>query len=247
MIRLGITPVFLFGLLSNLLIVSYNEDKFFGGDNLLSKIFVVGGSGRVATALIKDLINTGHDVIAGARHPEKVWQNDHVTAVKLDLHSEVTEIAKQLSGSDAIYFVAGSRGQDLLQTDAMGAVKTMQAATQVGIKRYIMLSSMYALQPEKWQDYPALAAITDYNIAKFFADDYLVSSTDLDYTIIQPASLTETPATGKVTFGEGQDTTNSIADVAQVLADVLNAPNTIRKVIMMRAGNTPIAEAIQQI
>ena len=152
-----------------------------------------------------------------------------------------------MAGADAVYFVAGSRGKDLLQTDAMGAVKTMQAAERAGIKRYIMLSSMYALQPEKWVDYPALAAITDYNIAKFFADNYLIHNTDLNYTIVQPATLTEEPATGKVTFGEGDDTTNPIPDVAQVLATVLANDNTIGKVIMMRSGDTPIDTAVKEV
>ena len=152
-----------------------------------------------------------------------------------------------MAGTDAVYFVAGSRGRDLLQTDAMGAVKTMQAAERAGIKRYIMLSSMYALQPEKWADYPALAAITDYNIAKFFADNYLVHDTDLDYTIVQPATLTEEAATGKVTFGEGDDTTNPIPDVARVLATVLANDNTISKVILMRSGDTPIAAAVKEV
>lgn len=36
--------------------------------------------------------------------------------------------------SDIVYFVAGSRGKDLLQTDAFGAVKTMIAAEKSGIK-----------------------------------------------------------------------------------------------------------------
>ena len=213
----------------------------------MKKVFVVGSSGRVATALIKDLINANIEVIAGARHPEKVIQNPHVTAIKLDLHHSTTEIANQMLGADAVYFVAGSRGHDLLQIDAMGAVKTMQAAKQANIKRYIMLSSMYALQPEKWHEYPALAEITDYNIAKFFADHYLIHDTDLDYTIVQPATLTEEPATGKVTFGEGNDTSNSIDDVAMVLAKVLPAKNTIHKVIMMRNGDTPIEQAISDI
>lgn len=213
----------------------------------MSKVFVAGGSGRVATELIKDLVAAGNEVVAGARHPEKIINLAGVTPVNLDLHGDVTKIASLMAGSNAVYFVAGSRGKDLLQTDAMGAVKTMQAAQRSGIKRYIMLSSMYALQPEKWADYPALAEITDYNIAKFFADDYLIHRTDLDYTIIQPASLTEKPATGKVTFGEGADTTNPIPDVAQVLADVLEADNTIGKVILMRSGETPIHEAITNV
>lgn len=214
---------------------------------MMSKVFVAGGSGRVATDLIKDLVADGHQVIAGARHPEKIVQLAGVTPVTLDLHGDVAKIASLMAGADAVYFVAGSRGKDLLQTDAMGAVKTMQAAERAGIKRYIMLSSMYALQPEKWADYPALAAITDYNIAKFFADNYLIHNTDLNYTIVQPATLTEEPATGRVTFGEGDDTTNPIPDVAQVLATVLANDNTIGKVIMMRSGNTPIDTAVKEV
>lgn len=213
----------------------------------MSKVFVAGGSGRVATELIKNLVADGKQVVAGTRHPEKVIELAGVTPVKLDLHSDVAKIASLFAGVDAIYFVAGSRGKDLLQTDAMGAVKTMQAAKRAGIKRYIMLSSMYALQPEKWADYPALAAITDYNIAKFFADNYLVNDTDLDYTIIQPATLTEENGTGQVTFGAGDDTTNPIPDVAKVLAAVLDAKNTIGQVIMMRSGDTPINEAIEKL
>lgn len=213
----------------------------------MSKVFVAGGSGRVATELIKNLVNNGNEVVAGARHPENVIKLDNVTPVDLDLHAPVTEIAKLMNDSDAIYFVAGSRGKDLLQTDAMGAVKTMQAAEQNGIKRYIMLSSMYALQPEMWAKYEALAAITDYNIAKFFADNYLIHNTNLDYTIIQPATLTEKPATNKVTLGEGDDTTNTIPDVAKVLADTLKYDNTIGHVIMMRNGDTPIDDALKEI
>ena len=37
----------------------------------MSKVFIVGGSGRVATELIKDLVADGNQVVAGARHPEK--------------------------------------------------------------------------------------------------------------------------------------------------------------------------------
>ena len=123
----------------------------------------------------------------------------------------------------------------------------MQAAETAGIKRYVMLSSMYALQPAKWSQYPALANITDYNIAKFFADRYLIDNTQLDYTIIQPATLTEKPATGKVTLGEGDDTTNPIPDVARVLADVLPLKPAYGQVIMMRSGQTPIGQALKQL
>ncbi len=210
-------------------------------------VFVAGGSGRVATELIKDLVAAGNKVIAGARHPERIIKLNGVAPVKMDLHSGVDDLASLMKGANVVYFVAGSRGKDLLQTDAMGAVKTMEAAEKVGIKRYIMLSSMYALEPDQWHKYPALAGITDYNIAKFFADNYLIHSTDLDYTILQPAVLTEKPGTGKINIGAGEETANPVPDVAQTLADLLKFDNTIGKVIMMRSGATPIKDALRKV
>lgn len=213
----------------------------------MKKVFVVGGSGRVATALIKDLVKQGNQVTAGARHPEKVVKLDNVTAVKLDLHDSQAAINQLINGYDAVYFTAGSRGHDVLQTDAMGAVKTMIAAETNHIQRYIMLSSMYALQSEKWAQIPALASIMDYNIAKFFADNYLISNTKLDYTIVQPATLTEETGTNMISVGENKDTDIPISDVANFLANCLTADNTIGKVLMIRKGETPINEAINAV
>lgn len=213
----------------------------------MSKVFIFGGSGRVATQLIKDLLANGNSVTAGSRNPDNIYRANNVTPVKVDLHDSVDKLAELIKGHDAVYFVAGSRGKDLLQTDAFGAVKTMKAAELSDIKRYIMLSSMYALQPEKWHEYPVLASITDYNIAKYFADLYLTKNTNLDYTILQPATLNEKTGSGKVTFGPGDDTENSIADVAQVLADIIDHPNTIGHVIMMRSGSTPITQALDEV
>lgn len=211
------------------------------------KIFVVGGSGRVASELIKLLAAEGHQVIAGSRHPENIVQLSGVTAINLDLHASVDDIANLMKDSNVVYFVAGSRGKDLLQTDAMGAVKTMKAATKNNIKRYILLSSIGALQLEKWADFGLPNSLTNYQIAKFFADNYLVSNTQLDYTIIQPTNLLEEAGTGKVTFGEIDHKVNPIPDVAKVLADCLKYDNTIGKVIMMSTGDTPIEQAMQTV
>lgn len=214
----------------------------------MAKIFIAGGSGRVAIVLIKNLVADGNEVVAGARHPENVVEMDHVSAVKLDLHDGVDAIADLMKGSDAVYFTAGSRGADLLQTDAMGAVKTMQAAEKLGIKRYVMLSSLYTLESErKWHE-GGLADLLDYTTAKFFADNYLVHDTDLDYTIVQPTSLTEEAGTGQIYIGkELPQKTNPIPDVAKVLADVLKHPNTVKKVFMMSSGSQAIDQALANV
>lgn len=212
------------------------------------KIFVAGGTGRVATELIKNLLADGHEIVAGSRHPENVIEkdNERVTSVKLDLTQDADELAKVVGDVDVIYFVAGSRGKGLLQTDAFGAVKLMWVAEQQHVERFVMLSSLHSLEPKKWHE-GSLSKITDYNIAKFFADNYLMESTKLNYTIIQPTSLTEEPATGKIMVNDVHVATNPIPDVAKVLADVLKYPNTGHKVIEMASGDLPIADALKKI
>lgn len=212
--------------------------------NLMSKIFIFGGSGRVGTDLIKDLVADGEEVTAAARHPENIVDLAEIKKDKLDLHADVDQIAEQIKGNQVIYFTAGSREKDLIQTDAMGAIKTMMAAEKAGIKRYIMLSSMLSLDVDKWKKIPSLE---DYLAAKFFADTYLMDSTNLDYTILQPGNLIEEDPTGKITLSVEPNAKNTIADVAQVLADLRDSPNTIGKVIPMSNGNTPIKKALAEI
>lgn len=211
------------------------------------KVFVAGATGRVARLLIQELLEAGHIVYAGARQPEKLAiQHDSLVPLQLDLHAELSTLVDKLEGMDAAYFTAGSRGQDLLQTDAFGAVKLMQASQTAGLKRFILLSSLFATQPDKWGQ-PGLASLTDYNIAKFFADHWLINQTDLDYTILQPGGLTETEASGKVSFDVDKVGANSIGNVAKVLAQLLSAEHTIGKVITMLDGDLPIEQAVAEI
>lgn len=210
------------------------------------KVFIAGAAGRVGSALTKDLVANGHQVVAGVHNTSKIVDNPAVSAIKLDLQAPINELVKLLDGIDAVYFTAGSRGKNLLQIDAFGAVKLMIATQKAGIKRFILLSSIFADKPEKWSD-PYLKDITNYNIAKFFADEWLINNTDLDYTIVQPGNLLEEPATGKVTFNVNHSQPNSLNDVAQVMANVLDKPNTYKKIIRMTNGSTPIDDAIAEV
>lgn len=105
------------------------------------KIFIAGASGRVGTKLTRDLINDGYEVIAGARHLEKVVKDRRVTPVKFELHESVEEMRQAIGDVDAIYFTAGSGAKDLLQTDTFGAVKLMQAAASSDLPCFLGIST----------------------------------------------------------------------------------------------------------
>lgn len=210
------------------------------------KVFVVGANGRVGRKLVEALVEQGHEVLAGARNTDDMAQVDAVTAVELDLHDEPSAIAETIGQVDAVYFVAGSRGKDLMSTDLFGAIKSIQAAEKNGVKRFIHLSSMFALEPERWTE-GSLADIYDFNVAKYMVDNWLINNTDLDYTIVQPGNLTEGEPSGKIQVGIDSPGQNSIANVAQVLADSLENTNTYKKVILMSDGDTPIEEALNNL
>lgn len=211
------------------------------------KVLVIGASGRVGSDLAKQLLAANHQVIGTTRQEEKLFDADNYSQLDLDITAGKDTIQSQLDQDiDTVYFVAGSGGKDVLEVDLHGAVKTMQAAQDKGIKRYIMLSAVFSLDTSKW-DNPGIADLKEYYICKHYADQWLVNNSTLDYTIVQAGALKERPGTGKIAVNDGDSGENSIEDVATTLAAVLNANNTIKKVFSMHNGTTAIDEAIASV
>ena len=211
------------------------------------KILVIGASGRVGTDLVKQLLADNHQVIGTTRQEEKLFDDDNYSQLDLDITAEKEAIQKQIDQDiDAVYFVAGSGGKDVLEVDLHGAIKTMQAVEDKGIKRYIMLSTVFSLDTSKW-DNAGIADLKEYYICKHYADQWLVKNRTLDYTIVQAGALKERAATGKIIINDDNAGENSIEDVATTLAAVLNADNTMKKVFSMHNGETTIDEAIAQL
>ncbi len=208
------------------------------------KILVIGASGRVGTDLVKQLLADDHQVIGTTRDKKKLFDADNYSQLDLDLLANKDDIQNQIDDDvEAIYFVAGSGNKNLLEVDLHGAVKTMQAAQDKGINRYIMLSTVFSLDTSKWTS-PAIENLKEYYIAKHYADQWLVNDSTLDYTIVQAAALKERAGTGKITINGTDAGENAIADVASTLAPVLNADSASKKVFSMQNGETAIDKAI---
>lgn len=211
------------------------------------KILVIGASGRVGSDLVEQLLADNHQVVGTTRQDEKLFNDDNYTQLDLDITAEKDAIQNQIADDiEAVYFVAGSGGKGVLEVDLHGAVKTMQAAQDKGIKRYIMLSTVFSLDTSKW-DNPALADLKDYYIAKHYADQWLVNNSTLDYTIVQAGALKERAGTGKIAINSTEAGENAIEDVAATLVAVLNADNTNKQVFSMQNGDTAISDTIAKL
>lgn len=215
----------------------------------MARIAIIGGHGKVALRLAGLLTDRGHQVTALFRKPE---QADDVRAtgaepVVLDVEESSTgEIARGIEGHDALVWSAGAGGGDPSRTYAVdrdAAIRSMDAAKQAGVDRYLMVSYLGAdLQHGVPEDDPFFA----YAEAKAAADDHL-RHTELDWTILGPGRLTLEEPSGRITAGAnagkaGRNT--SRGNVALVAAAVLEEPRTIGTTLDFVDGDTPIAEAI---
>ncbi len=208
------------------------------------RVLVIGSTGGTGRELVDRLITDGHDVRALVRDPGQADDRRAAGAepVVADLEGELVHA---FEGVEAVAFCAGSgskTGPDAtLRVDLHGAVRTIDACVALGVRRYLMLSSMRADDPLRGNE-----RIRHYFAAKHAADRILLCS-GLDATVVRPGRLTDDEGTGRVAVGSPRlDEHGSIAraDVAAVMAACLTRPATVGATFDVLEGDTPIDEAL---
>jgi uncharacterized protein YbjT (DUF2867 family) len=211
-------------------------------------VLVVGGHGKVALRLLRLLAAEGHRARGLIRKPEQAADLEALGAVAVlgDLEADAS-LAGYVQGADVVVFAAGAgpgSGPERKRTvDLGGAVKLADAALAVGVRRYVMVSSIGADRPDS-----ASGGMRPYLEAKAEADRYLMAS-GLEYTIIRPGSLTDGPGTGRVRVSTELGDRGAVPrdDVAAVIAAVLDAPNTIGVTFELFSGDLSVAEAVRSL
>lgn len=211
------------------------------------KIVVIGGHGKVALLLARELAGRGDQVTSVIRNPDHAEDVRAAGATPLLLDIEQAhgpELEPVLQGFDAVVFSAGAGGGDADRTYAVdrdAAIRIMNASVAAGVRRFVMVSFATA-------DTRYLKALDDpfypYQAAKIAADEHLRKSA-LDWTVLGPGRLTAEPASGKVTPLEhpiSGETPTSRANVALAIAGALAQPASIGQTLDFCDGDLPIAE-----
>ncbi len=166
----------------------------------MTRIAIIGGHGKVALELSRILSAEGMDVTSFIRNPDhrEDVAATGATPVVLDVeHSTTAEIAEALRNQDAVVWSAGAGGGSPERTYAVdrdAAIRSMDAAAEAGVGRYIMVSYLGA-GPD--HGVPEDNGFFAYAEAKAAADAYL-RGTDLDWTILGPGALTDGPGNGLI-------------------------------------------------
>lgn len=168
------------------------------------KLVVFGASGGTGRALVSQALAAGHTVTAFVRNPESLAPADGLRIAVGDA-GDAAAVAGAIAGQDAVLSALGARTlgkSDLLERASAHIVAGMEAH---GVRRLIVLGAAGALHDARKHN-PGLgnrlffALIRNTFLKNAFADsaaqERRIEASALDYTIVHPPRLLDTPGVG---------------------------------------------------
>ncbi|GAA3242232.1 NAD(P)-binding oxidoreductase [Actinocorallia longicatena] len=164
-------------------------------------ITVFGASGRIGGLLVRQALDSGHEVRAVVRGTLTEAARPGLTVIRANV-LDPTEITEAVTGADAVFSTLGppnTRPTTIL-TDGLRSITT--AMTKAGTTRLLAVSADGAYPNPT--DGPVLRAVGRPLLQRVlrhtFADvrtmEDLIRTTPLDWTILRAPRLTDTPSQG---------------------------------------------------
>lgn len=209
------------------------------------KIALIGASGFVGSAILREALDRGHEVTAIARDAGKIKAQNNVTIVEGDV-MDSDALAEILKGNDVVVsaYNAGWTNPGLYNEFIKGSESIQEAVKKSGVKRLIInggAGSLFAAPgvqlvdtpefPEAFK--PGAGAARDYL-------DILKKEDQLDWTFVSPAIEMNpgAPHERKGTYRTGLDnpvfdadhrSRISVEDLAVAIIDEAENPKHIRE------------------
>ncbi len=201
-------------------------------------IAVFGATGKSGLEIVKQALEGGHKVTAFVRDPARLAiEHGNLTAVTGDVVDK-TGVTQAIKGQDAVICALGG-GRDLKKTKVrtIGTINIIAAMQQYNVKRLLVITAMGI--GESWNTLSPVNKFFFATVLKSARDDHesqedAVKESGLDWTIIRPSGLVDTPRTGIYDFGENIPAKTSRiarADVADLILKELEQTTNIGKAL----------------
>ena len=209
-------------------------------------IALIGASGFVGSAILKEALERGIRVTAIVRNPGNLAiKNELLTTEKVDVKN-IDQLAEALKGHDVVIsaYNAGWTNPDLYEDFLEGSYAIQEAVKRSGVKRLIVIGgggSLFISPGVQIVDTPSFPA--EWKGGASAARDYLdiiKKEKDLHWTFLSPA-LEMHPGTSGVrkgkyrtgldnpVFDKNNKSIISVEDVAVAVLDETEKPKHIRQ------------------
>lgn len=218
------------------------------------RVVIAGGHGKIALLLTRLLTGRGDSVVGLVRNSEHCADvlGEGAQPVVFDLEAgTAAELAGHLQGADAVVFAAGAGPNSGIPrkdtVDRAGAGLLASAAEIAGVHRYLLIGSLRVdVDDPHWMPPEDVGEVFAAYLRAKAASELDLRTRVLDWTVLRPGKLTDDEPTGRVRLSPpGLERAEiSRADVAAVLAALLDEPGTARMTLELVAGDTPIRAAV---
>lgn len=203
------------------------------------KLLILGATGGTGQHLVTQALDMGHEVTAFVRTPARISvQNARLRLLVGTVTDDGTSLTEGIRGQDAVISALG-RGTSFKSTGLLQrSVPTiLSAMLSCGVRRLIFTSAIGVGAAVR--DAPLFSRMMIRLLLKdIYADkaaaEGLIRRSDLEWTIVQPAQLTNGPLTGKYRVGErlkpGGIPTIARADVAHFILSQLDDTAYVGKI-----------------
>jgi putative NADH-flavin reductase len=206
------------------------------------RIALIGATGFIGSAVLREALDRGHQVTAIVRHPEKLPQHPNLVAQKGDVMNEV-ETTALVVGHEAVIsaYSPGRDVPDIYQQHISGYRKIISGVKKAGVKRLLVVGGAGSLEvapgvqlvdtpqfPEEWK----AGALATREVLYLLRDE-----SGLEWTFLSPsATIAPGERTGQFRLGTDQLLTDangqsriSLEDYAVAMLNELEDPKHIRQ------------------
>ncbi|MEM9510310.1 MAG: SDR family oxidoreductase [Cyanobacteria bacterium P01_E01_bin.35] len=165
------------------------------------RVVIYGATGNIGRLTVDKALKAGHEVTAFARHPDKLESRNYLNKVQGDVTDQEKVIAS-MSGHDVVLIVFGtplnwSTITSVPNLCTQGTINIINAMIQHGVQRLICMTGIGAGDSKGHGRFVFDNLILPIMLGRIYADkncqEKLVMDSDLDWTIVRPAELTDEP------------------------------------------------------
>ena len=186
------------------------------------KLIVFGATGKIGQEIVKQALAQGYEITAFVRDPSKVMvEHGDLKIMKGDIF-DITAVTQAIQGQDAVICSLGTSEFGKTTVRSEGTAHIIRAMKENHVKRLVVVTAMGVA--ESWSTLSFVNKLFFATLLRNTRQDHekqevVVKESDLDWTIIRPSGLTDTPLTESYDIGE-----NILSRTARIArADVAHA------------------------